>query len=435
MTARSTSSGPHPLTLLTPIEELPGVTAKTAPLFRKLGIRCLAHLIHHIPFRHEREEAEATIDSLTPDTIVTTRGEVTDTSFIPRGRRSRFEVVLADETGRLELVFFNQPYLARKLVPGSFITVTGKLTDRGTTLQISSPRWRFLEDAEATPARTEARLRPIYNATEDLPSHAIERVIKGILDDALGLLDDHLPEEYRLSRELPKLADAYRWMHIPPDQAHLDEARRRLVLDELLLLQLGVHMKRAYFRRTHTAPVLKVTNEIHKRILGRIPFKLTPGQTSVIADIRKDIRADTPANRLIQGDVGSGKTVVALYAMLAAVATGHQAVLMAPTELLAEQHFLSISNLLEGSKVSLDLLSGSLTASEREGTVRRIARGDADIVIGTHALLTEDVRFKSLAAVVIDEQHRFGVEQRALLRDKSIDHRALPHILDRKSVV
>jgi len=419
----------HKLTLLTPIDELPNVTAKTAPLFRRLGVRCAAHVINHLPFRHEREEAETTIDQLAPGTLITTRGEITDTKLIPSGgRRSRFQAVLADDTGQIELVFFNQPYLARRLTPGTLLTVTGKLTLHKSVLQLSNPRWRELKEDEAEAPRNEARLRPVYSATEDLPSYMIEKVVTGVLDDALELIDDHLPDEYRRSRALPTLRDAYRWYHAPPDEAHLAEARRRLVFDELLLLQLGVQMKRAHLRRTLTAPVLNVTDQVHARIIKRFPFALTPGQVSVIADIRKDLTHDTPANRLIQGDVGAGKTVVALYALLAAVAMKHQAVLMAPTELLAEQHFASITSLLEGSKVSLDLLTGSLTASEREGAIGRIARGQSDIVIGTHALLTDDVRFKSLAAVVIDEQHRFGVEQRAVLREKSIDHRAMPHI-------
>ncbi|MEQ9616471.1 MAG: ATP-dependent DNA helicase RecG [Phycisphaerales bacterium] len=416
------------LTLLTPIDEIPGVNAKTAPLFRRLGVRCLAHLINHLPFRHEREEAESTIEKLEVGAVITTRGEITDTKLAGFGRKTRFMAALSDGTGTLELVFFNQTYLSRRLTPGTLLTVTGKLTQRDFVLQLVNPRWREIKDEDASPAHERARLRPIYPATEDLPSHVIERVVEGVLDQGLALLDDHLPEDYRLSRELPSLRDAYRWYHRPADEAQLDEARRRLVFDELLLLQLGIHMKRAHLRRTLTAPSLDVTDELHGRILARIPFTLTPGQKSVIGHIRTDLAKGTPANRLIQGDVGAGKTVVALYAMLAAVALKHQAVLMAPTELLAEQHFLSITGLLEGSRVSLELLTGSLTASEREGAVHRIARGESDIVIGTHALLTDDVKFKSLASVVIDEQHRFGVEQRAVLRDKSIDHRAMPHI-------
>jgi ATP-dependent DNA helicase RecG len=245
----------------------------------------------------------------------------------------------------------------------------------------------------------------------------------------LPLIEDHLPEEFRKSHELPELREAYRMQHMPADEHEVKISRRRLAYDELLLLQLGVFMKRAHLRETLKAPALKKSVGIDKHIRERFPFELTEGQNAVIKEIASDLSKPAPANRLIQGDVGSGKTVVALYAMLMAVASGAQASLMAPTELLAEQHFSSMSRMLSGSRVRIELLTGTTPAATRDSLLARLAEGDIDILVGTHALLTESVKFKSLAVAIVDEQHRFGVVQRAGLREKSTDASTTPHVL------
>ena len=209
----------------------------------------------------------------------------------------------------------------------------------------------------------------------------------------------------------------------------MHDARRRLIFDELLLLQLAVHLKRAHLRRTLHAPALRWSQAIDEHIRARIPFSLTQGQDAAVDEIKTDLQQSVPASRLIQGDVGSGKTAVAVYAMLMAVASGHQAAIMAPTELLAEQHYLSISDMLRDSNVRIGLLTGSLRDSERRDLLDKVAGGDVDVVIGTHALLTEDVAFSSLGVAVIDEQHRFGVHQRARLRERVGDESSMPHVL------
>ena len=223
------------LALTAPIEEVPGVTRAQAEAFRRLGVPSLAHLVHHIPHRHEREEAEGTIASVGADRNVATRGEVTETRVAgPAGRR-RFRAVIADDTGSVELVWFNQPYLAKRIHAGMELRVEGKARDTGRGLQIANPRWRLLGgEGEDVEARAE-RLRPVYPATEDLPSWQIEKVIAGVLDGALPLIEDHFDDAERRRLEMPPLRGAYRMMHRPEDEGEVAEARRRLVYDELLL--------------------------------------------------------------------------------------------------------------------------------------------------------------------------------------------------------
>ena len=421
----------RPLDLTTPLSDLPGVAGFVARGLAGMGLTNVGRLLAHLPMRHERLEAESTIDQLQPDHLVSARGEIASTRVTLRGKRPRFEAVLTDHTGRLDLVWFNQAFLRHNLMPGLRIRVEGKARRFGPAghwLQLVNPKWQTITD-EAEPGQREARIRPVYSATERVNSQAIEKVIRLILPAALPLLDDHLPAEFRRRRELVELRDAYRMQHAPDSEAEITESHRRLAYDELLMLQLGVHLKRARLRERLRAPALPADAEIDRRIRARFPFALTPAQEKVVGEIARDLAHATPAHRLIQGDVGSGKTVVALYALLLGVAHGNQGALMAPTEILAEQHFTNITAMLEGSQVKIALLTGAVRGPERETLLGDVASGRIDLVIGTHALLTEDVKFASLAAAVIDEQHRFGVAQRAHLRAKAEDERSTPHVL------
>jgi len=418
------------LKLTTPVEELPGVTVERGAALRRLGIPSLAHLVHHLPHRHETYESETTIDKLVPGHVVSVRGEIMSTRPVPSRTRPRVDALLSDHTGSMQLQWFNQPWIRGKLVPGMRIRVQGKLKRSRTGLSMANPTWQTVgEEPAPISAGGGPRLRPIYPASEELPSWQIEKIVQGSLDAALPLLEDHLTPEYCKERSLPSLSEAYRMMHRPSSAEEVSAARRRLVYDELLLLQLGVHLKRAHLRATLHAPKLKWTAQIDEHIRKRLPFALTPGQDAAVKEIAADLQQATPSNRLIQGDVGAGKTVVALYAMLMAVATRHQAAIMAPTEILAEQHYAVISKMLEGSSVKVALLTGSTPPEEREAMLGPLARGEIDLLIGTHSLITEAVRFKSLAVAVIDEQHRFGVHQRARLREKAGDEHSMPHTL------
>ncbi len=414
-----------PPTLTTSIAELKGVRRPQIEAYVRLGLPSLAHLVHHLPHRYEREHPASSIGELPADHLVSVVGTVVETHPILYGKRTRFEAVLDDDTGRLRAVWFNMPFMRHKISAGMTVRIEGA-TKRGKDglLQITNPRWSSADESErARPgnAGEGVRLRPVYPATEGLPSDTIARTVAANLESALPLIQDHLPDAYRSERALPALAEAYRMLHAPEDEEEVLQARRRLVYDELLLLQLGVQLKRAHQERTTRAHALPWSDEIDERIRSRFPFALTPGQDGAVREIAEDLQRDAPANRLIQGDVGAGKTVVALYAMLMAVADGKQAALLAPTELLAEQHASSIASMLEGARTRVELLTGSLTAAEAQSARARIASGEASIVVGTHALLSESTTFDALAVAIIDEQHRFGVHQRAALRSKTAE--------------
>lgn len=423
--------------LTTPIGNISGVGPVRVKALLELGVRNVGQLIAHLPMRHERLEAESAINELSRGTIVTTRGEVTATRITQRGRRPRFQAVLMDHSGRLDLTWFNALYLRHKITPGVSIRVQGKAQLMGSTggLQLTNPKfWMLKPDGalgesgggdeakagsrgeEITPQ--EERLRPIYPASGLITTGQIEGIVQNVLGPALAHIDDHFPADFRTAHDLPELRVAYRMMHAPQDEAEVLIARRRLAYDELFMLQLGMALRRAELRRRCAAPELSCTKAIDSHIRARFPFTLTKDQDTVVRELAKDLSSSMPASRLIQGDVGSGKTAVALYAMLLAVAGKHQAAMMAPTELLAEQHFASIGRMLGGSKVRMALLSGSLPVVERAAIRERLAKGEIDLVVGTHALLTDGVEFKSLAVAVIDEQHRFGVHQRAALRTR-----------------
>jgi len=414
------NAGPDtPISLTTPIGAIPGVKKDHAEKLARLGVPNVGHLLAHLPHRHEWVRAEAGIADLAADSIASVRGEVTATRMTGYGRKARFQAVLMDDTGRLDLVFFNQPYLRDKIKPGMRLRVQGKAARYGPGLQMTNPKFETLEiDAPEPGATEDDQLRPVYPVTEGITSDQAEAIVAKVLGTALGHIEDHLPEELRKNRTMPALRDAYRMMHAPDSEDEVDAARRRLAYDELLLFQLGVHMKRAHLRQTMKAPPLERTDAVEKSIRERIPFELTDAQRRVVREIAADLALDVPMNRLVQGDVGSGKTVVALDAMLRAIGHGHQASLMAPTEILAEQHYLSMSDMLAGSNVRIALLTGAMPAGEKASTLAGIADGTIDLVVGTHALISDRVAFRSLAVVVIDEQHRFGVEQRAKLRVK-----------------
>ena len=407
------------ISLTTPIGAIPGVKREHAEKLARLGVPNVGHLLAHLPHRHEWVRAEACIADLAADSIVSVRGEVSATRVTGFGRKARFQAVLMDDTGRLDLVWFNQAYLKDKVKPGMRLRVQGKVARYGPGLQMTNAKFEVLDaDAPEPSATDDDELRPIYPVTEGVTSDQAMAIVARVLDIALEQIDDHLPEELRRERTMPSLRDAYRMMHAPETDDEVKAARRRLAYDELLMFQLGVHMKRAHLRQTMKAPPLERTDAIERSIRARMPFELTDAQSRVVGEIAADLALDVPMNRLVQGDVGSGKTVVALDAMLRAIAHGHQAALMAPTEILAEQHFLSMSDMLAGSETRVALLTGNMPADERASALEGLADGSIDLVIGTHALIGEKVAFKSLAVVVIDEQHRFGVEQRAELRVK-----------------
>lgn len=417
-----------PITLTTNLLDAGLATERQAALLGALGIGTVGRLVAHLPMRHETLESETTVADLLEGSIGSVRGEVTAVRMV-RGRSSRLEAVIMDHTGRLDVTWFNGTYLAERVRPGVRLRVQGKVQRRGPQTQMVNPKLEVLNPIKDEPQARDARIRPVYPASEAINSAEIEKIVGKVLPHALPLLEEHFSDEYRKERDLPTLADAYRMMHQPFAMEEIGRARRRLAFDELLLLQLGVAMKRAQLRDATRSPALAWSAAIDQRIRARVPYTLTSGQEQVIADLIGDLTTSVPTNRLIQGDVGAGKTVVALYAMMLAVASGHQASLMAPTEILAEQHFAGISKLLAGSKVRVEMLTGSVSAKDRASILTRLAEGEIDLLIGTHALLTETVSFRSLAVAIIDEQHRFGVSQRATLRAQGSEDGVTPHVI------
>jgi ATP-dependent DNA helicase RecG len=416
--------------LTTPVAELPGVTHEEANALRALGLYYVGHLVDHLPARHERELLGRPLNELTPDAVNSAVGEISATRVAGFGRKQRFEAVLMDDSGRLDLVWFSMPFLRHKLGPGMQLRVKGRVAQRGPALQMVNPVFTLLgADAEdetapdhepaeesATPdSDPDERLMPVYPASGRITSKRIAAVIQSVLHDALPQIEDHFTPEHVASREMPSLREAYRRLHAPDNDAEISDAKRRLAYDELFLLMLGMELRRAQLRRERRAPVVTITDELDQRIRARLGFTLTPGQDGAIRDLSHDMSDQTPMNRLVQGDVGSGKTAVAVYAMLAAIAAGHQAALMAPTEVLAEQHAAVIDAMLAESQTRVALLTGSQHSEHRATTREMIEQGEIDLVVGTHALLSDATRFKSLGVCVIDEQHRFGVGQRAVL--------------------
>ena len=419
------------------VSDLPTVPFDRAEALRDLGIITVADLIKHLPMRYETHHGSMTIKEANAllgeqdrtSELVTI--EVTLAKVKPswrRGKRSRIETNVEDETGTMQVNWFNQPWIAKSLHPDMHIRLHGALSRHKDTLQMNNPRWEEVQEDESVEL-VSGDLRPVYSSNDRISSTVIARLIESVLDEAIVEIEDHLPDSLRKELAMPELANAYALSHRPTTEEEAKAGRRRIAFDELFLLQLGVMVKRHHRRDTMHAPKLRWDCEIKERIASRIPFTLTESQDTVIEEIANDMSSSTPMNRLLQGDVGSGKTVVALHAMLMAVTCNAQAAMIAPTELLAEQHYLTITQLLEGTKVNTALLTSSLRASERTHILEKIKNGEIDIVVGTHALLTEDVVFSNIAVTITDEQHRFGVHQRATLRNKADDATAMPHTL------
>ncbi len=424
---------PQPqLRLATPVGQLASVTQRRSESLARLGIETIRDLIRHMPMRYEQQYAESAIGDLPMGRIGSARGTVIETRSVPtfqKRSKPRFEATVEDQQDQLYLVWFNAGYLRDQIHPGMVLRAQGMIKAYKGRPQMVNPGWEILDPAQDQPPKVE-RLRPIYPATQELSTVFLESLITRALPAVTDQLIDPLPAAFVKERAMPVLSKAHRLVHHPADEDEALSGRRRLAYNELLILQLGIAIKRHYNRYHLKAYALRFSPAIDRHIRDRFPFDLTPDQDLVVGEIASDLQRDTPMNRLLQGDVGAGKTVVSLYALLMAVADRKQAALMAPTELLAEQHYISISDMLADSSVRIALLTGQSTTAaspQRAALLDEINCGRVDIVIGTQALLSDSVRFANLALVVVDEQHRFGVLQRAAFRAGS--QRLCPHCL------
>ncbi|HDN80469.1 MAG TPA: ATP-dependent DNA helicase RecG [Chloroflexi bacterium] len=415
-----------------PIITLSGVGRKNAERLKKLGVFTIRDLLYLFPRRYVDYSTLKTINQLQYGEEVTVIGNVWDVNV--REAKSGITLVtcvLADGTGAIEITWFNQPHLANKLKPGHQIVVSGKVSEFMGRLTFSSPEWEPL-DKELT---STARIVPVYPLTKGLHPRWLRKIMLNTIKYWTKRIQDPLPEQIREARGLMDLGTALSQIHFPDSQELLQKARHRLAFDELLLIQLGV-MRQKFAWQAQPGRAIEVDKEFVRQIIAALPFELTNAQRRALNEILTDISRKHPMSRLLQGDVGSGKTVVALIAMLVVVAEGYQAAMMAPTEILAEQHFHTVTELLGRMELThprtgepfsprVRLLIGSMKPSEKKKVQEELAAGEVDIIIGTHTLIQEAVEFANLGLAIIDEQHRFGVRQRAALRQKGF----YPHVL------
>ena len=409
-----------------PVSVLRGVGARRETLLKEVGVETVADLLLFLPYRYVDRTCEDGIADLPADREVTAVGWVVSRGMVP-GRRRRFVAVLEDGSGRLECVWFaGFDYLPRMFAVGDLVALGGKVSRFGRKLQMVHPEVEVLS-GEGDERLHTGRIIPLYRTTarmkeERLGSRALRRLLHGALEAVSGELNDPVPEALRARCELPPLSQAIQRIHFPEAMAEVQAARRRLAFDELFALQLYAgRMRRALAARPGRA--LRTPGPLAEGLMARLPFRLTGAQQRALEELRGDLSRSAAMHRLLQGDVGSGKTLVAVLAMLAAVDAGAQAALLAPTEILAEQHAATLRDLLAPLGLSVYLLTGR--QRDRQAALDALASGACQIAVGTHALLQADVTFADLGLAVVDEQHRFGVVQRALLREKGDN----PHLL------
>jgi ATP-dependent DNA helicase RecG len=404
-----------------PAQYLKGVGPRRAEQLDRLGIRTARDLVFHVPRRYEDASTVASIKSLEIGMDATVLGEVVSKGVLPTRKGLRiFQAVIRDDTGLIECSWPGQPFLDRTIRKGDRLLVTGPVRFfHGRQIQ---PREHVVLEGGDAPGEG-GRVLPIYPSTEGLSQRMLRVILDQNLERLLPLLEDQepFPPDHLARLGLPPLAQALRTMHHPASIADTEPARRRLAYGELFFLQLLHARAHRQATRERGGIAFRRTNALIRPFHDRLPFELTGAQKRAVREILDDMTAPRRMNRLLQGDVGSGKTVVAVLAMLLAAESGHQAALMAPTELLAEQHSRNIRQLVAGLDVEVALLVGRLSGGEREAARAAIAAGGPRLVVGTHALIQEGVEFARLGLVIIDEQHRFGVRQRMQLAARGED--------------
>ena len=393
---------------------MPGAQRRLTDALARKGLRTVADLLFCFPRDYEDFRDRRNIADLEADVAQTVVGEVIEVDTRGGGfGKSRVGVVIEDDTDALRAMWFNQAFMRDKFRPGQRVQFSAKPRRKGLRWEMTHPRVAWLADDEEAP---DEGLLAVYPLTEGLSQHHMRRLVGAAVQKYADVPEEVLPAALREGHGLLGLADALGQMHAPRDETQRDAARRRFVFQELLVLQLALAARRHQHRVGFQAPEIAIDTQLDARIRRLFPFPLTAGQERAIAELSADLALDTPMNRLVQGDVGSGKTVVALYAILACIAAGHQAVLLAPTEILARQHAATLDVMLRASRVRSRLLVGGLSEREKAEVRAGLVSGDIDLAIGTHALLQEKVEFTRLGLAVIDEQHKFGVRQRAALR-------------------
>ncbi len=406
-----------PVGLTTPLQYVKGVGPHRARQLEKKGLVTVGDALFHLPLRHEDRTHFTPLRAIRPGEVATCSGVVIGISPPPPGRhRQPLAIVLHDESGYGTATVFGRPWVARAVQRGQRLIVHGRGARYKDKISLHVQEWETVDAADDEPIHAGA-LVPVYSTTEGLPQQALRSLLWRLVEAHAHEVDETLPDAVRARRRLVPLADAVRGAHFPATEAERAAAVRRLAFDDFLLLQLGLAILRS--RTTRQKGVsMRPRGELLARLRASLPFALTAAQERVWDDIRRDMAAPYPMHRLLQGDVGSGKTVVAALAVCAAVEAGYQAAVMAPTEILAEQHLATFRRLLEPLGIGVTLLTSGVKPRERAARRAAIAAGEIGCVIGTHALVQEPVEFRRLGLAVVDEQHRFGVHQRARLKGK-----------------
>ncbi len=437
---KKTPAAESPKGLDLPVTAVKGISTALAGKFGKMGVNTVRDLLYFFPHRHLDYSRLKSISELIEGEEQTIIANVWQAQITRPGGRRSTEAIVGDETGNIRVVWFNQPYLARKLTTNTRIILSGKVSLFRGRHVFQSPEWELVEGADFVHT---ARLVPVYSLTQGLRPRQVRKIMKEFVDLWAGQVEDFLPGELRDKLGLLELPQAISQAHYPEDEAVKDKARRRLAFDELFVLQLGVMSKKRDWQESRPGSPFTIPCQSLDTFINSLSFTLTTAQDKTLGEILADLEKPQPMSRLLQGDVGSGKTVVATAALLVAAANDHQGAFMAPTEILAEQHFATINELLsrvgnqEGEgylrrytgllsrQLMVAMLIGDIKPAEKRRLQAMIAAGEIDIIIGTHALVQKGVDFARLGLVVVDEQHRFGVEQRSALRGKGFN----PHML------
>ena len=424
-----------PVTLATKLQFLPGVGPGRAKRLQRLGLNTVRDLLFLFPRGYEHPAPPAKVTDLREGQPASLVGTITDAEIVSRTPgKSVFGAIVENDTGAVRILFFNQPFRSETLTFDRQVMISGEPKLNGLRWEFTHPKVTILGDDNKI---NDPKILPVYPLTEGVKQLELRRLTGELLPSMVGELSEVMPARLRdsaaialrlavikVAGALPTIDVALQQVHHPDDEHTLLSARTRFIFQELLVMQLALAMRRRKLTTALKSPPLESSAIIDARITKRFPFELTGDQRKAMEDVGRDMGRQFPMNRLLQGDVGSGKTVVAIYAMMLAVANGHQAVLMAPTEVLARQHYRTLTQILSDSRVKVGLLCGSLSAAERRETLQRIAAGEVDLIVGTQALLFS-VEFAGLGLCVIDEQHKFGVGQRVALRSGGVD----PHYL------
>jgi len=406
--------------LETPAQYVKGVGPKKSELLKKLGIKTVNDLLFYFPRRHEDRSKFLTISELKTKIggFSTVKGVIKSASiFRTKTRITMFQLAVTDSTGVVYATWFNQPYLKKYFKAGDNIILYGKI-QKYSRLQINVPEYEIITDDDDPTIHT-GRIVPVYPLTESVRQRMLRSIEYACVGQFVKSISDCMPRSVLLSQKLIDLKYAVKHIHFPDNFETLENARRRLVFDEFFFLETALALKKAKLKLSVKGFAHKIDAELLDLFDKNLPFVLTNAQKKVIEHIKKDMASRRPMCRLLQGDVGSGKTIVALHAVVIAKQSGYQSVIMAPTEILAQQHYLTFDKFLSPLNIKIAILTSSTPVKEKAKIKSAIKAGEVDVVVGTHSLIEEDVEFKNLSLAIVDEQHKFGVDQRLKLTEKN----------------